>query len=255
MYYIFRCHTETRYGGIIAKPPSRQNWLDLAQIVVQWACSFVMLVFPLLEIFQSYNHLHVNRLVLVIEFSSSSSGPANNIASSARRTSMAGPAAFFFLLLHAGISIMFAAIAGEPLRQWNNPAFLVIMAAQACIANPFASAFLIVAFVYQLSWANARRTAGKDSASALSKYALAAQSATSLALAILWPFRLELPRTLRGAGLESLFEEWYPFVGWASVNAFVMAVGQYILLYSVSAADFSDMGSTNERIALLGPSI
>ena len=44
MYYTFVCHPDTRYGGIIATPPRMQDWLDLGQIVVQWACSILQYV-------------------------------------------------------------------------------------------------------------------------------------------------------------------------------------------------------------------
>jgi hypothetical protein len=44
MYYAFVCHPETRYGGIIGKPPGTQDWLVGAQVLVQWICSLVLYV-------------------------------------------------------------------------------------------------------------------------------------------------------------------------------------------------------------------
>lgn len=44
MYYTFVCHPETRYGGIVATPPKTQDWLDLVQLAVQWACSLLQYV-------------------------------------------------------------------------------------------------------------------------------------------------------------------------------------------------------------------
>ncbi|KAM0693183.1 hypothetical protein Q7P36_006436 [Cladosporium allicinum] len=43
MYYTFVCHPETRYGGIVTTPPETQDWLDLVQLAVQWACSLLQL--------------------------------------------------------------------------------------------------------------------------------------------------------------------------------------------------------------------
>lgn len=42
MYYLFRCHPDTRYGSVTATPPSTRDWLGLSQIVVQWACSLLL---------------------------------------------------------------------------------------------------------------------------------------------------------------------------------------------------------------------
>lgn len=68
----------------------------------------------------------------------------------------------------------------------------------------------------------------------LSRTALALHCIINLALAALWPFRLTLPRYLsRGQGIWWTLTEWYPYVGWAGVNAGVMAVGQYLSLYAM----------------------
>lgn len=165
---------------------------------------------------------------------------------------MAGSTAVFLLVLHTGASIMFAAIVGESRRQLDNLAFLIIMSAQAYIANPFATGLLAVAFACQLRWTNVRRKAGEVRASALSKYTLASQSAIFLALAILWPSRLMLPSKLRREEPWYLIDEWYPFVGWACVNSFVTAAGNYVVLYVVSATDTkSTTGLAVERSTLL----
>lgn len=150
---------------------------------------------------------------------------------------------------------MFAAIVGESRRQWDNLAFLIIMSAQAYIANPFATVLLAVAFACQLRWTNARRKAGEVPANDLSNYTLAFQSAIFLALAILWPSRLMLPRKLRGDEPWYLIDEWYPLVGWPCVNSFVMAAGHYAVLYVVSGTDTkSTTCLAVERSTLLHPS-
>lgn len=44
MYYLFAIHPDTRYGNVIPKPIKPRQWLDLAQIVVQWICSVILCV-------------------------------------------------------------------------------------------------------------------------------------------------------------------------------------------------------------------
>lgn len=44
MYYLFAIHPDTRYGNVVPKPMKPRQWLDLAQIVVQWICSVILCV-------------------------------------------------------------------------------------------------------------------------------------------------------------------------------------------------------------------
>jgi hypothetical protein len=44
MWYTFIDHLPYDDGAVIAFPPDTQNWLDLTQLVVQWACSLLLYV-------------------------------------------------------------------------------------------------------------------------------------------------------------------------------------------------------------------
>jgi len=43
-YYLWACHPRTMYGNVIPKALQVRDWLSLAQLLVQWACSLVMWV-------------------------------------------------------------------------------------------------------------------------------------------------------------------------------------------------------------------
>ena len=126
------------------------------------------------------------------------------------------------LALHATLSLTFALIAGKPLCQTNNLAYLFVMSANACIAIPLSTIALVFAAHHLII------------ATRLSQTSLALQCAIYPALAALWPFRLTLPRNLScGHGSWWVVTEWYHFVGWAGVNAGVAAVEQYLTLYAM----------------------
>ena len=199
------------------------------------------------------------RLALVIAFqtrpeSSQAFEPTTPLISGHSR-SLSGTTAIALILLHAALSIRFAVVAGKPARQLNNLTFLIIMSASNYIAIPVSTIATLGAFVYQISRSNSESAgSGTRSSNALSTRSLALQGIVFLALAVLWPFRFTLPRNLRG-GEWWVVTEWYTQVGWACVNNAIVAVGQFLVVYTVSSADSDGAGSLSgaggERNALL----
>lgn len=45
MYYLFACPPYKRDGSVVPKPPRLMDYLNLAQLLMQWLCSFLMYVF------------------------------------------------------------------------------------------------------------------------------------------------------------------------------------------------------------------
>jgi hypothetical protein len=235
MYYTFACHPETRYGGIVATPPETQDWLDLVQLVVQWACSLLQYV----DLSKPKGHarlLQMVRLTLVIAFDprpeSSPPFEPTTPPTSAHGRSMSGrnAIALNLILVHAALSVGFAVVAGKPARQLDNMAFLIIMSANNYIAIPVSTITTLGAFVYQIRSGSELVGSGTSSSNALSTRTFALQGIVFLALAVLWPYRLTLPRNLRH-GDWWLVTEWYPQVGWACVNSAVFAAGSILRLY------------------------
>jgi hypothetical protein len=251
MYYIFVCHPETRYGDIIGASPSPQNWLDLVQIVVQWACSLIQYVFHKLRDISRV--LQIARLTLVVAFESSSENIPSREPAETPESKMSGRTAVLIILLHAAVSATFAIIAGKPQRQLGNLAFLIIMSANNYIAIPLSTLATLAAFACQIRHNNGESTSPRgNSPNALSTRVLALQVALFLALALFWPSRLRLPRNLRG-GDWWVVTEWYPQVGWACVNNGIIAAGSIFVLFFRSSAG-SDGGERvlGERRVLLG---
>jgi hypothetical protein len=198
------------------------------------------------------------RLALVIAFhprpESSQDDEPSTPPSSGHSRSKSGITAIALILLHAALSVGFAIMAGKPARQLNNIAFLIIMSANNYIAIPVSTIATLGAFAYQINSSNSKSAgSGTRSSNALSTRSLALQGIVFLALAVLWPLRFTLPRNLR-AGEWWKVTEWYAQVGWACVNNAVVAVGQFLVVYTVSSADSDGAGSLSggERHALLG---
>lgn len=89
--------------------------------------------------------------------------------------------------------------------------------------------------------------------SALSRPSLILQAITFLTLTALWPFRFPSPQTLwpRQSGL-SLSLEWFCVMGWACINHGIMAIGQFVVLYSTAVGSHDGFAqSLGERQSLL----
>jgi hypothetical protein len=258
MYYIFRNHSlDWDYGKIVATPPTFQDWLVLAQIVVQWACSLTLYVSR-----DARGNFHrslttqLPRFAHIIAYSPHD--PRTNYGPN-RRILSAGQIASALLILHAIFSLALILFAGKPAKYFNNIPFILIMAFHTDVVNPIATIFTIAACALQASRsskfvATSRLLSGTSSANALSGKSLVLQMFTFLVLAVLWPFRFKMPRELGSPedGWEWMADVWYPNVGWTCVNNAVIAVGQYVVLYILAGGDAaSDQSLAGERQALL----
>jgi hypothetical protein len=178
-------------------------------------------------------------------------------------TSMTGPkTALFCILVHAAVSIFLAMVAGRPTDDWDwidQLIFGIMFFANNYIAIPLSTLAICAAFAYQARESSSRNrdsaggTSRAGSRGALSTRALPLQGIVSLALAVTWPWRFGFPGDLSEGGWW-VVAVWYPLVGWACVNSFVAAVGQFFVLYVVTSAG-SDGGAgrmRGERRALLG---
>lgn len=208
MYYTFVCHPETRYGDIIATPPSTQDCLDGAQVLVQWACSTLQYVFHQKAEKRVRTLLMGFRLAFVIASqttpeSSQTFEPTTPLTSGRSRL-ISGKTATVLIVLYAVLSLAFAIMAGKPMRQLGNIAFLIIMSVSNYIAIPLSTIATVAAFVCQISHRSSSRsisgTGSASSSDALSVRAVALQGVVFLALAVLWPFRFRLPTNLSGGG-------------------------------------------------------
>ena len=197
------------------------------------------------------------RLALVIAFdprpASSPPFEPTTPPTSAHGRSMSGRPAIALILVHAALSVGFAVVAGKPARQLNNIAFLIIMSANNYIAIPVSTIAALGAFVYQVRGSGSQLAGSRtNSSNALSTRTFALRGIVFLALAVLWPFRLKLPRNLRNSDWW-VVTEWYPQVGWACVNNAIIAAGSVLVLCIALSAE-SDGGERlqGERQALLG---
>jgi hypothetical protein len=254
MYYIFRNHSlDWDYGRIIDTPPKVHDWLVLAQIVVQWACSLLLYVSQHLAEFRSKSDTQIARFAHVVAYSPHD--PRTNYEPN-RRILSSGQIATALLVLHAIFAVASILIAGKPARYWDNLAFLFMIGFNTAVAMPIATILTVAACALQASRSSkfiaTSKSSGNTSTNALSRKTLVLQMLTFLALAILWPFRFRMPSTLVRPGWEWLVYEWYPNVGWLCVNNAVIAVGQYGVLYVLAGGYASgNQRITGERQALL----
>ena len=49
MYYLFKTAPAMEYNVPIASPPIARDWLNLTQVLVQWACSLILYASPSLQ--------------------------------------------------------------------------------------------------------------------------------------------------------------------------------------------------------------
>lgn len=116
------------------------------------------------------------------------------------------------------------------------------------LINPVISIATAMAFVVQQG-----TTRDLQGPSALRRRTLLLQALVFLALAVSWPFRFKLPQDLARDDNWWLANEWYPLVGWTCINNAVIAVGQGILLYTMSGGSHDEAQPDIEREALLTP--
>lgn len=147
---------------------------------------------------------------------------------------------------HVLLFILSVAVGGRP----QDVFFNIIRNINAAIINPLVTLLVAIAFFFQVC---VKPPAGQPNA--LSKWTFGLQFFTFLLLAISWPFRLILPPNMWKLGSKpAILLEWYPWVGWASVNNAILSIGQGIaLLLYISREGFDGkIRFTDERRSLLG---
>ena len=143
-------------------------------------------------------------------------------------------------VLHVSLFFLSLAAGGRP----QDLIYNVVRNINACIINPIFSASTVVAFLLQAR-INGRFTA--EQPHALNKWTLGLQSIVYLLLAISWPFRLKVSPNMRQAGPKPfLLMTWYPWVGWACINNAVLAIGQGLMLLSLSRVGPGQIRLTDE---------
>ncbi|GAB7335877.1 hypothetical protein MBLNU13_g08134t1 [Cladosporium sp. NU13] len=228
MYYLFTIHPDTRHGGVVPKPIKLQDWLNLAQIIAQWTCAVILFL-----------------LAFMYSPISSSEPPAT---AADNRTSISRKTALTLLFSHALLSLISIFIVGKSLRQLGNIVFLIVMSANENIAIPLSTLATLAAFSIQVY---AQKPISAPSA--LSRPSIILQAIAFLTLTALWPFRFPSPQTLwpRQSSL-SLSLEWFCVMGCACINHGIMAIGQFVVLYSTAAgSNDGSVQSLGERQSLL----
>ncbi|CRG87374.1 hypothetical protein PISL3812_04391 [Talaromyces islandicus] len=216
MYYLFKASPLMESGAPVATPHSARDWLNLSQILVQWISSLLLLA-----------------LVIYLPTSTPPRVLSKNVAVG-------------LWILHVLLFIISIPAGGRA----QDLVFTVIININATIINPFFSLLAAAALFFQ-----ARVVPPAGQPNVLSKWTLGLQCFTFLLLAISWPFRLILPDNMWKNGPQpALYLGWYPWVGWATVNNAILAIGQGItlLLYIWRAGLDGSISVTDEHRPLLG---
>ncbi|KAF2168256.1 hypothetical protein M409DRAFT_53544 [Zasmidium cellare ATCC 36951] len=231
MYYLFLCPPSKQYGSIISNPPTLRDWVNLAQVLVQWGCSLVqfILVLTFASRSDSTNNRHPD-----------SATPSPTATKSSARISLA------LILLHAGFSIAWAYIMPIPTTDWLDLAFVFTLVLNNICINPLITAATATSFILQI---RKTKKPSPGNPTSLNSTSLTLQALTFLALAVSWPARFTMPRDLWYEDGLWVVKEWYPHVGWVAVNNGIVAVGEYLVLHAVEGAGG---GGSRESQALLG---
>jgi len=198
MYILLKAPPEKRSDTPIATPPSTRDWLNIAQILTQWICSLIL-------------------FAMVIFLPSSTTTPVPSVLSTK-------VLAVMLWILHTLLFVFVIEMSGgQPNDPWNL--FNMMRGFNAQIINPFFTFIAVTAFFVQV---RAMPVAGDPNV--CSKLTLGLQCSTFFLLAISWPFRLIPPYFERGYKVPAKRGPWYRWVGWASVNNAIIAIGQGIML-------------------------
>lgn len=178
----------------------------------------------------------INSLALVLRVQSKSSEHAASDSASASLsgpsdTSISAKTTIALVFGHAVICIAMALLIGVPSDDWLDLPFVTIMSVNNICINPVITAAEVIAFVLQI-----KQSRAAQGLRALDTTTLLLQAAIFFALAILWPFRFTMPERLTYSDGLWLIKEWYPHVGWASVNSAIIGIGQYLVLYAGNTA-------------------
>ncbi|KAH6682330.1 hypothetical protein F5X68DRAFT_25174 [Plectosphaerella plurivora] len=229
MYYLWACPPFKRYGEAVPKPPRFMDYLNLAQLIVQWISSIFLLIVL----------LFVSTRAEIAETTSTKTSSGGSVSTKTAAT---------LLTVHASLCIFWALVAGTPTKDWLDLTFVSIMSFNQWCINPIITITTILASILQ-----AGTTKDVQGPSALNRTVVLLQATVFLALAVSWPFRFQVPLNLRTPYRDDwyLLAEWYPLVGWACVNNAVIAIGQGVVLYIASTKLDNGAASLGERQPLI----
>ncbi|KAF5011005.1 hypothetical protein FDECE_2875 [Fusarium decemcellulare] len=187
LYYIV---ANDEVDFVVHSPPTLGDWLNLAQFTVVWVGHLVL--------FGAY-----------LFFPPSRPGSKTTILSIY--------IAFLLISVAPVIFMAFLPPTGtDPNhdRRWISAIFANT---SGLLINPIVTALAIAAYFPQ-----ARELRSRPDVGALSVLGLIVQASVFLIVAIIWPFRMELP-----PGVS--FSVWYQFGGWATVDNLIFAFVQAVL--------------------------
>lgn len=130
-----------------------------------------------------------------------------------------------FLVGHAGLFLLAILVAGHPYDEYD-PIFNIVSFLNFVFVQPLLTLCLAARFPLQAA-------VPQGESSVLSKQALLFKGVVDMVLAFCWPFRLILPENMWESPREelALLTLWYPYVGWACVNAAVSGIVSLGLLW------------------------
>ncbi|KAL2276759.1 hypothetical protein FJTKL_00424 [Diaporthe vaccinii] len=231
MYYLFACPEYKKYGSVIPEPPRLMDYLNLAQLLIQWLCSLLLLGFVLVVRESAHANVETDPTTAqTTEATAEQTADPTTDPTTTDETSPSARVAVLLVVIHAALCVFWAILAGEPSRDWLDLPFVIIMGINYACINPLFTVTTGIAYGLQASAAGAAQDR-----TALSRTTLVLQIIVFLALAVLWPVRLRLPENLKDSGLWLVYD-WYPLVGWPCVNNALVAVGQCIVLHAVGGA-------------------
>lgn len=129
------------------------------------------------------------------------------------------------LLIHAMLFLSTATLDGRPSDRFSVLSITFNIA--ACVVNPLATFFLTVGLILQLMVSRSSHADG------LSGIALITHCVVFSILALSWPCRLVLPKSLwkaQSAG-PLVITKWYPLVGSVCINNGIIAMGAGLALW------------------------
>ncbi|KAK4634098.1 hypothetical protein CLAFUW4_01966 [Fulvia fulva] len=219
------------------EPPTLNDWLDIAQLVVVWAGHVIC-------------KMHSNQAHLRADMSPFSFGrtlwlpPTDSVVKS-----------FAIVLFVASLAISLAFVAYETTlpRKIDNPwhdGRMVRATFSGIHTNPIITSLIFVSFWAQLFEVNTPYCS-------LSTAGLAAQAFVLAAVGISWAFRLKFPGCyghLNGqtVPLRTWATIWYQLVGWATVNNLLFALVQGALWCTMLRAH-TGRAKMDQGAVLLGP--
>jgi hypothetical protein len=149
--------------------------------------------------------------------------------------------AYVAFLIISVVPVFADAIAheSEEDRRWPMSLFFGI---HSMFLSWIITGFNVAAIYYQV-----KELRSRPQEQALSHLGLAIQSVVFMLLAGSWIGRVEFPYREFGGFPWQALSTWYQLVGWAAVDTAIFAIGQAILLWTVSHHTGSDSGASNSE--------